>query len=99
LMWLAMEFVDGITFAAWLDTNGPMSLAEVVPFFEPLAKVVDATHKCGIIHRDLKPSNILIDRSGRPRLYWAQQQPDAGLVDASADFGLRRGSCKFESWK
>jgi WD40 repeat protein/serine/threonine protein kinase len=79
LMWLAMEFVDGITFAAWLDTHGPMSLAEVVPFFEPLAKVVDATHKCGIVHRDLKPSNVMVVET-------------EGLQDPKLiDFGIAKG--------
>src|SRR5579862_9554187 len=28
LMWIAMELVDGITLADWLEAHGPMSLAE-----------------------------------------------------------------------
>ncbi|MGH9885756.1 MAG: serine/threonine-protein kinase, partial [bacterium] len=60
LMWIAMEFVDGITLADWLEIHGPMSLAEAVQFFEPLAEVVDAAHQCGIVHRDLKPANVMV---------------------------------------
>jgi WD40 repeat protein/serine/threonine protein kinase len=60
LCWLAMEFVAGETLAHRLSTQGPMSLAELVPFAESLADVLDATHQCGIVHRDLKPSNVMV---------------------------------------
>jgi WD40 repeat protein/serine/threonine protein kinase len=60
LLWIAMEFVDGITFAKWLKAHGPMSVAEVVRFFLPLLGAVGAAHKCEIVHRDLKPSNVMV---------------------------------------
>ncbi len=60
VMWIAMEFVDGIDFAKWLKAHGPMSVAEVVRFFLPLLGAVGAAHKCEIVHRDLKPSNVMV---------------------------------------
>jgi eukaryotic-like serine/threonine-protein kinase len=60
LMWIAMEFVNGIDFAKWLKAHGPMSVAEVVRFFLPLLGAVGAAHKCEIVHRDLKPSNVMV---------------------------------------
>ncbi|HEX4422314.1 MAG TPA: serine/threonine-protein kinase, partial [Kofleriaceae bacterium] len=60
LLWIAMEFVAGITLEKWLQTHGPMSPDQFVPFFEKLIEVVQAAHDRGIIHRDLKPSNIMV---------------------------------------
>jgi len=66
LVWIAMELVQGITFHKWLQTCGPMPLAQFVPLFEDIAQVVHAAHRLGIIHRDLKPSNLmLIEHGGR----------------------------------
>jgi WD40 repeat protein/serine/threonine protein kinase len=66
LLWIAMEFVQGITLKHWLRDHGPMPLAQFVPFFELVAEVVQTAHDRGIVHRDLKPSNVMvIERAGR----------------------------------
>ncbi|HEX2686404.1 MAG TPA: protein kinase, partial [Kofleriaceae bacterium] len=66
LLWIAMEFVHGITLKRWLRDRGPMPLAQFVPFFEHVAEVVQTAHERGIVHRDLKPSNVMvIERAGR----------------------------------
>jgi WD40 repeat protein/serine/threonine protein kinase len=64
VLWIAMEFVRGITLGAYLKARGPMPLAEFVPFFECIAEVVHAAHERGIVHRDLKPSNVMVVESG-----------------------------------
>jgi WD40 repeat protein/serine/threonine protein kinase len=66
LAWIAMEMVQGTALNRWLLANGPLPLAELVPFFERIAEVVHTAHEAGIVHRDLKPSNIMvIERAGR----------------------------------
>ncbi len=66
LLWIAMEFVHGITLKRWLRDHGPMPLPQFVPFFEHVAEVVQTAHDQGIVHRDLKPSNVMvIERAGR----------------------------------
>jgi len=66
LLWIAMEFVHGITLKHWLRDHGPMPLPQFVPFFEHVAEVVQTAHDRGIVHRDLKPSNVMIiERAGR----------------------------------
>src|SRR6185369_13888221 len=66
LLWIAMEFVHGITLKHWLRDHGPMPLDQFVPFFEHVAEVVQSAHDRGIVHRDLKPSNVMvIERAGR----------------------------------
>jgi len=65
-LWIAMEFVQGITLKRWLRDRGPMPLDQLVPFFEYIAEVVQTAHDRGIVHRDLKPSNVMvIERAGR----------------------------------
>jgi len=66
LVWIAMEYVRGITLKHWLRDRGPMPLALFVPFFEGIADVVQCAHDHGIVHRDLKPSNLMVtERGGR----------------------------------
>jgi len=66
LLWIAMEFVQGITLKHWLRDHGPMPLPQLVPFFELVAEVVETAHQRGIVHRDIKPSNVMvIERAGR----------------------------------
>jgi serine/threonine protein kinase len=66
LLWIAMEFVQGITLKHWLRDHGPMPLTQFVPFFELVAEVVQTAHERGIVHRDIKPSNVMvIERAGR----------------------------------
>jgi WD40 repeat protein/serine/threonine protein kinase len=85
VMWIAMEFVDGVTFAKWLDAHGPMSLPEAVEFFWPLLKAVHAAHQCGIVHRDLKPSNVMVVES-------KDLDAPGAPVPKLIDFGIAKGS-------
>ncbi|HWO22665.1 MAG TPA: protein kinase [Kofleriaceae bacterium] len=66
LLWIAMEMVHGTPLDRWLAQRGPLPLAQLVPFFERIAEVVQTGHEHGIVHRDLKPSNVMvIERAGR----------------------------------
>jgi eukaryotic-like serine/threonine-protein kinase len=79
LLWIAMEFVDGVTLGEWLQKHGSMGLEEFVPFFEDMAEALHAAHVAGIVHRDLKPSNVMVmERQGR-------------LVPKLLDFGIAKG--------
>jgi WD40 repeat protein/serine/threonine protein kinase len=80
VMWIAMEFVNGITFAKWLKAHGTMSVAEVVQFFGPLLGAVGAAHQCEIVHRDLKPSNVMV------------VEIDGVPVPKLIDFGIAKGT-------
>lgn len=79
-VFIAMEFVDGIDLAEWIEANPPGSRARFETALSMAVAIADGlaqAHDADVTHRDIKPSNILIGREGRPRL---------------ADFGVARSA-------
>ena len=76
-VWLAMEYVDGETFAAWVKQR-PRTWREVVAVLSSAARGLSAAHDAGLVHRDIKPDNIMVGRDGRVRVM------DLGLARALA---------------
>ncbi len=74
-VYLAMEFVDGQTFGAWLEATRP-GWREVLRVVLAAGDGLAAAHDKGLIHRDIKPDNIMIGADGRVRVM---------------DFGLAHG--------
>jgi serine/threonine protein kinase len=89
--YLAMEWVEGGTLAARLDSRGhpPREAAELV---EILARAMRYAHERGIVHRDLKPANILLQRSeeGDPPRPSDLCPLTSDLCPKIADFGLAK---------
>jgi serine/threonine protein kinase len=78
-VWLAMEFVEGETLAAWSGQSGaPRPWRRVLELLAGAGRGVVAVHAAGLVHRDLKPSNFMIGNDGRVRVM------DFGLVRAAA---------------
>ena len=63
-LYLLMEFVDGETLHARLNTarvTPPHALGlDALPLLHQLASILAAAHKQKIVHRDLKPSNVML---------------------------------------
>lgn len=73
-VFIAMEFVAGVTLSAWL-TNNERSWPEIIKVFVDAGRGLAAAHAAGLVHRDFKPHNVLIGDDGRARV---------------TDFGLAR---------
>jgi tetratricopeptide (TPR) repeat protein len=79
-VWIAMEFVEGQTLAAWLAAK-PRSWRERVAVLRAAGEGLAAAHAKGMLHRDVKPDNIMVSGDGRVRVM------DFGL--ARAEHGRR----------
>lgn len=76
-VYIAMEYVEGDSLAAWLGAEPTWQ--EVVDVFVQIGRGLAAAHAAGIVHRDVKPSNIMLGRDATGELR-------ARLVD----FGIAR---------
>lgn len=65
--WFAMERIEGIGLAEWIERGQP-SLRARLDLFAKLCRAVAHAHRQLVVHRDLKPSNVLVQADGEPRL-------------------------------
>jgi tetratricopeptide (TPR) repeat protein/predicted Ser/Thr protein kinase len=75
-LFVAMEFVEGVSLREWEPTPGVTAVDEILGRFIEAGRGLAAAHAAGLIHRDFKPDNVLVGDDGRVRVL---------------DFGLARG--------
>jgi serine/threonine-protein kinase len=63
--YMVMEFLDGESLAARLETRTKMAPREIAPIALQLLEGLDKIHRAGILHRDLKPANIFLARTAQ----------------------------------
>jgi len=64
LMYLVMEYIDGITLKEYLDKVKVLEWHEASFYIKQILKAMSHAHERGIVHRDLKPHNIMLLRDG-----------------------------------
>ncbi|MCA9637679.1 MAG: serine/threonine protein kinase, partial [Myxococcales bacterium] len=77
-IFVAMEFVEGMTLRRWLAAR-PRAWPEIVEVFVAVGRGLAAAHAAGLVHRDLKPDNVMVGSDGRARVM------DFGLAHARAN--------------
>ena len=82
-VFIAMEFVEGQTLAAWLGGK-PRAWAEIRAVFLAAGRGLAAAHAAGIVHRDFKPQNVMVAADGAVRVM------DFGLASDAGDGDGRR---------
>jgi tetratricopeptide (TPR) repeat protein len=82
-VFVAMEFVDGVTLKEWLRER-PRARPEILRVFGDAARGLAAAHAAGLVHRDFKPGNVMVGRDGRVLVM------DFGLVRTIGDDDSRQ---------
>ena len=67
-MYIAMEYVDGISLRAIMRDERPMRTERALGFARQVCDAMVYMHSQGVIHRDLKPENALITADGKVKL-------------------------------
>ena len=84
-VFVAMEFVEGHTLAAWLAERRPAT-REILAVFAAAARGLGAAHAAGLVHRDFKPQNVMVGAGGKLRVM------DFGLARPIADEAASPGA-------
>jgi serine/threonine protein kinase len=82
--WLAMELLEGLDLAAYVQQRGPLAFEEVREILSQLCHALAAAHRVGIVHRDLKPQNIFIARSRQQNMTFKVKVLDFGIAKVVA---------------
>ena len=67
-VYVAMEFVDGVTLSEWLSSTKDPPWREVLDVFIPAGRGLAAAHAKKLVHRDFKPANVLVAEDGQVRV-------------------------------
>ena len=66
LLYMVLEFVDGLSLDAVVEEAGPLDPQRVVKIARQVLSSLDEAHALGMLHRDIKPQNIMLfDHAGR----------------------------------
>jgi serine/threonine protein kinase len=66
-VFVAMEYVEGPTLAAW-RAAAPRDAAAILSVFLQAGEGLHAAHLSGLVHRDFKPGNVIVGDDGRARV-------------------------------
>ncbi len=87
LLFLALEYVEGIDLLEWVNRRGPIPVKRSVEIMRQAAEALQHAYERNIVHRDIKPSNLMISRDGTVKL------TDMGLarsIDDTLDTTITR---------
>ncbi len=59
-LFLAMEYVPGLTLQQLVEKQGPLPLGMACDFIRQTAQGLQHAHDQGLVHRDIKPANLMV---------------------------------------
>jgi serine/threonine protein kinase len=68
MLWMAMEFLSGMTLRKLVKRSGALSIPTALYYARETADGVAAAHEMQVIHRDLKPENIFITTENKVKV-------------------------------
>ncbi len=66
--YLVLEYVDGADLHEYVQSHGPLSVAEAIRVVRHVALGLAHAASRGLVHRDIKPSNILRSHTGEIKI-------------------------------
>ncbi len=81
LLFLVMEYVEGISIQTVVSRYGPIGVEAACHYARQVAFGLQHANELGFVHRDIKPANLLLDNVGVVKIL------DLGLVRSEADAG------------
>ncbi len=67
-MYIAMEFVDGVSLRELLRNQRPMPVEKALDYVSQICEALVYMHGRRVVHRDLKPENILVTSDGTVKI-------------------------------
>lgn len=80
LLYLVMQWLDGISLEQKVSRDGPVSIQETTIIFMQVATALGHAHEHNVVHRDLKPDNIMLTRC----------RSGGGTIAHIVDFGIAK---------
>ena len=87
-LFIAMEFVDGMSLAAWLANA--QAVDAILGVFLQAGRGIAAAHDAGLVHGDVKPENVLVGADGRVRV------ADFGVARGVSRITASRGNTQLD---
>jgi len=85
LLFVAMEFVAGLSLRQLLQMRGALPPEEAVPIMLQVLQGLQRAHESAILHRDLKPENVLLTEQGQVKLSDFGCAKGPGLASVTAE--------------
>jgi predicted Ser/Thr protein kinase len=98
LLWIAMQFVDGVDLHTALAERGPFPPEQAVQVVAAVGRALDHAHERGLMHRDVKPANIMLKRAtGEAMLTDFGIAKDAALASPLTQTGMVLGTFAYSA--
>ncbi|MGH7538323.1 MAG: protein kinase domain-containing protein [Gemmatimonadales bacterium] len=64
IYYLTMEFVEGTSLKALIQSRGRLPVPVALTVGKQLCRALEVAHEQGVIHRDIKPQNMVVEPNG-----------------------------------